>query len=202
MIKKIAAIILAAGQSTRMRTPKMLLPWRKATVLESVVALTLSTGLNPIIVVTGAFQQEIHQRLSAYANQIEEVYNPAFAQSEMFYSIKVGITALINRCDAAMIFLGDQPHVEPDVIGRIVQRFDSQTSALLIPSYEMQRGHPILLRQDLFQSVLSMPDDANLKTFLTHYDSQIDYILVDSRAVLEDMDLPEDYDRIKKSQTP
>ncbi len=202
MNKQLAAIILAAGRSTRMGKPKMLLPWRDATVLESVVVLTLSTGLDPIIVVTGAFRQEIHQRLSAYAGQIEEVYNPAFAQHEMFYSIKVGIMALNNRCDAVMIFLGDQPHVEPAVVEWIVQRFDDQGSAILMPSYEMRRGHPILLRQDLFQSVLSMPDDASLKTFLALHESQIEYVLVDSRAVLEDMDSPADYERIKKNHTP
>lgn len=178
----------------------MLLPWKEATVLDSVVRLAISARLKPIAVVTGAFQQPVHEVLSAYAGEINEIHNPAFAQQEMFYSLKMGIAGLSGHCNAACVFLGDQPQIEMSVIEQILRRFKTDSPALVIPSHQMRRGHPILIRSDLFAEILAMPDDDNLKNFLRRHAAGIAYVIAGSNSILEDIDSPEDYARIKKNQ--
>ncbi|HWQ03897.1 MAG TPA: nucleotidyltransferase family protein [Longilinea sp.] len=196
----IAAVILAAGRSTRMGSSKMLLPWKDKTVLDSVIDLAESAGLNPIVVVTGAFHDDIHLLLSKYFKRIEEIHNPSYAQLEMFHSIKLGVESLVQRCGAAIIFLGDQPQIETELIDDLISRFNEKKSRVIIPSFQMHRGHPIVIHQDLFPEILATPDDKNLKSFLNLHSSEIDYVVVNTSSVLQDMDSPEDYHRLKNNQ--
>jgi molybdenum cofactor cytidylyltransferase len=201
MNSNIGAIILAAGRSTRMGKAKLLLPWRESTVLDSVVQLALSANLNPIVVVTGAYQAEVHQRLTAYSGKVEEIYNPEFMRLEMFYSLKLGIAGLQDRCEGALIFLGDQPHIAPVVIEQIVKYFTECPAGIILPSYRMKRGHPFLLRRDHFQRILAMPDDGNLRTYIATHPDEIDTVDVETSTVIEDIDFPDDYEQIRKRHT-
>lgn len=199
MNEKIAAIILAAGQSTRMGVSKMLLPWKDATVLDAVISLAVSARLSTVAVVTGAFHDQIQNILAAYGNQIIEIFNPHYIEREMFFSLKMAIQELQDKCDAAMIFLGDQPQISHAIVEAIIQKFRISHPQIILPSYNMRRGHPILIHQDYLREILSMPDSGSLKEFMNNNSSAIDYLLVDTREVLEDIDSPADYDRIKKN---
>ena len=201
MIEKIAAIILAAGQSTRMGVSKMLLPWKDATVLDAVINLSLSSRLKPIVVVTGAFHAPIQNKLAAYGGQIVEIHNPQYIAREMFFSLKMAIQELQGKCDAAMIFLGDQPQIPLAIVEAIIHKYRISHPQIILPSYNMRRGHPIMIHQDYFREILSMPDSGNLKDFMIRNSTAIEYLLVDSPEVLEDIDIPADYDRIKKNHT-
>ncbi len=198
----IGAIILAAGRSIRMGKPKLLLPWKETIVLDAVLQLALGAGLDPIVIVTGAFDEPISDWISRYAGKISKVHNPEFENFEMFYSLKMGILSLSDHCDAVMIFLGDQPQVQPQCIGQIIRSFEKNGSPIIIPSYRMRRGHPILVRKDLFQPILDSANDSNLHEFLASFRDKIDYVTVNSNSILEDIDSPEDYERIKKKFTP
>jgi molybdenum cofactor cytidylyltransferase len=200
MIDQIAAIILAAGRSTRMGTSKMLLPWNGLTVLESVLRLAKGVELAPIVVVSGAFQNETHTILAKYAPEVEEIHNSSFAQLEMFHSLKMGVAALMHRCAAAVIFLGDQPQIESHVVTQLITYFGQKKSRIIIPSFQMHRGHPIIIHHDLFPDILAMPDDGNLRVFLDNHKQDIGYVVVNTASILQDMDSPEDYDRIKAFQ--
>jgi len=193
----ISAIILAAGRSTRMGSSKMLLPWNEKTVLETVIGLATDAKLAPIVVVTGAYHGETLKLITKFTQGVEEIHNPDFAQLEMFHSLKMGVKSLIHRCSAAVIFLGDQPQIEPDVILQIITRFNEKKSQIIIPSFQMRRGHPILIQQDLFPEIMATSDDSNLKEFLARYKNDIDFVVVNTPSVLQDMDSPEDYHRIK-----
>lgn len=197
----IAAIILAAGQSTRMGVSKMLLPWKDATVLDAVMGLAITARLSPLIVVTGAFHNLIENKLAGYDSQIVEIHNPQYMNQEMFFSLKMAIQELPGKCDAVMIFLGDQPQIPQAIVEAIIQKYRISHSKIILPSYNMRRGHPILICQEFFQELLSMPDNGNLKDFMNKNASAIDYLLVNSREVLEDIDSPEDYDRMKKKHS-
>ncbi len=197
---QIGAIILAAGRSTRMGTSKMLLPWNDITVLESVLNLANSAKLAPIVVVTGAFYQETQAILAKYLPAVEEIHNSSFAQLEMFHSLKMGVAALIHRCEAAIVFLGDQPQIEPDVITQLISQFGQKESTIIIPSFQMHRGHPIVIPHDFFPEILAMPDGGSLRVFLDNHKQNIAYVVVNTASILQDMDSPEDYERIKSFQ--
>jgi molybdenum cofactor cytidylyltransferase len=100
-----------------------------------------------------------------------------------------------------MILLGDQPQISPDVVATIIQIYQTTHSRIILPSYNMRRGHPILIHQYFFEEILSMPNTGSLKDFMNRNSEAIDYLVVDSHEVLEDIDSPEDYDRLKKNHS-
>lgn len=193
----IAAIILAAGKSTRMGVPKMLLPWGSRSVIETVLQHVLDMELSPVVVVTGANHTLLDDKLAQFVDRIHLVPNDQYDKLEMFFSIKLGIRQVIHQCDAAMLFLGDQPHISPQIIADLVSLFSDRNAGILIPSYNMRRGHPILLHRRHFQEILDLPNDASMKIFLANHEQDIQYLLIRDDSILEDMDSPEDYQRLK-----
>ena len=165
-----------------MGVPKMLLPWGSSSVIETVLQHVLNMELSPVIVVTGANQSLLNDKLAQFVDRIRVVLNDQYENLEMFFSIKLGIREAIHQCDAAMLFLGDQPHI----------------SVQTIPSYNMRRGHPILLHRRHFQEILDMPNDASMKIFLANHEEDIQYLLIRDDSILEDMDSPEEYQQLKK----
>src|SRR5512140_3380604 len=108
---KIAAIILAAGRSSRMGQPKMLLRWGESSVLETVVSTIKRAGLHDIFVVTGAGHERIEELLGT---SVQCLHNPRYEAGEMLSSIQLGIASLDQGYEAALILLGDQPQVQVD----------------------------------------------------------------------------------------
>lgn len=194
----IGAIILAAGQATRMGVPKLLLPWKHGSVIESVIDLTLAAKLNPVVIVTGAFSSQIRNTLSHYSDQICFIHNDKFAEYEMLYSIKLGLSQLAGKCEAAMLFLGDQPHISSETVSDMISIYSHQGIGILIPSHRMKRGHPILIQHQFFYEILDMPDNSNLKVFLANHEKDIQYLVTQDDSVLEDMDTPSGYQQLKK----
>jgi len=110
----ISAIVLAAGQSRRMGSPKINLPWGKMTVLGQVVGTLLEAGLDEIILVTGA--QPVVGVDEFVKQGIKLVYNPDYASGEMLSSFQVGLQATAAESQAALLALGDQPQMELAVV--------------------------------------------------------------------------------------
>jgi molybdenum cofactor cytidylyltransferase len=186
----IAAIVLAAGQSRRMGRNKMLLPFGASTVIETVVnEVAACAAVRDMIIVTGHQHNLLEARL-AHA-PVRCVFNPAYAHAEMLISIQVGLRALPADSLAALVVLGDQPRLQSDIVRRVIDAYAPDT--LIIPSYQMKRGHPILIDRALWADVLSLPDTATLRDFIQAHAKQIRYVEVETDSVLADLDTPEDY---------
>ena len=134
-----AAIVLAAGQSRRMGLNKLLLPFSQSTVIETIVTEVRAGGVGDIVVVTGHKREWIEARLVRYP--VRYVFNPDYARAEMLASIQVGLRALAENVAAALIVLGDQPRIQRDIIRCVIEAY--RPGALIIPSFERRRGHPI-----------------------------------------------------------
>lgn len=190
----ITAIVPAAGLSSRMggATPKPLLPWGQRTVIEQVVATLLTAGLDDVMVITGHRREAIEATLAGYP--VRCVANPAYASGEMLSSIQVGLAALPAQCSGALLALADQPQMLAPVVGQVLAAFrDGGAQEIVIPSYRMRRGHPILLPRWLWPDVLALPAGATLRAVLARHDRAIRYVVVDTPAVLADLDTPEQY---------
>ena len=185
----IGAVILAAGQSRRMGRNKMLLPFATSTVLETLVTeVAACEPVGDIIVVTGHQADRITALLGTYP--VRCIFNPAYAQADMLVSIQVGLRALSTAVSAALIVLGDQPRIQRAVIEQISA---APPQAIVIPSYQMKRGHPILIDRALWPEVLALPETATLRDFMRSHEQQIRYVVVETDSVLKDLDTPEDY---------
>lgn len=190
-IKKIAGIVLAAGESNRMGYPKMILPWAKTTVIEQIIIILQKANLNDILVVTGGWKDEVESALGGY--QVRTIFNPKFKEGGMISSVQVGIKGLNPEFDAAMITLGDQPYIKLEVVTSILNTYLDTRSLLVVPSYEMRRGHPWLVDKILWREILELGKNYTLRDFLNRNQDLINYVPVNTSTILLDIDTPEDY---------
>lgn len=194
----IGALIMAAGLSTRMGRPKMLLPWSWSTVIETVVNAYISAGIEEIVVVTGGTRHELEELLSILPVRL--VFNPLFDNGEMLDSLKTGLRSFSPEIEAALIAPGDHPLIGVDEITKVLGVFSAASSPLIVPSYNMRRGHPWLVRRELWQELLEMKPPLTLRSFLHTHSKAISYVNIDNPSILMDMDTPEDYERMKKGK--
>ena len=196
MKNNISAIILAAGLSSRMGQPKLLLPWGGTTVLGQVVSTFAAAGVEDIIVVTGGGRGQIERLVADLAPDypLRAVYNPLYVRGQMLSSIRAGLAALDSQTHAALIGLGDQPLVREDTLRRICAAFVRTGSPLVIPSFQNRRGHPWLAARPLWAKIMALPASTTPRQFLNTYDGQVEYVTTDE-SILRDLDTPEDYAR-------
>lgn len=189
----IAAVVLAAGLSRRMGRPKMTLPWGETTVIGQVVQVLDQAGVDEIVVVTGGSRQQVEAALSGLPVHVS--FNSRFAEDEMLFSLKTGLSGLGAEIEAALVVLGDQPQVQPQVVRKILETYQQTAASLIIPSYQMHRGHPWLLARSLWHSILDLQSDRTMRDFINQHAEQISYLTVETPSVLRDLDTPEDYQR-------
>lgn len=192
---QIGAVVLAAGRSTRMGMPKMALPWGDRTVIGHVVHVLACAGISEVIVVTGGARDEVQEALQTLP--VREVYNSNYQQGEMVSSIQLGLSSMGDQFEAALVVLGDQPQIQARVVMDLIQAYTKDRKALVVPSYQMRRGHPWLVDRSLWPFVLAMKGPETLRDFLNAHQSGIHYVTVDTPTILQDLDTPGDYQKYK-----
>lgn len=191
----ISAIILAAGQSKRMGQPKMLLPWGNTTVLGKVIETIQNAGVEDILVVTGGARIEVEKIAAQYKVRVS--HNENFENGEMLESIQLGIREQITQSKGVLICLGDQPQVKERSVRIVCEMFLTQKSSIVVPSYQMRRGHPWLVASELWGEILQMHAPESMRGFLNKHADEIFYIEHDSPDILQDLDTPDDYLKYK-----
>jgi molybdenum cofactor cytidylyltransferase len=199
----ISAIILAAGQSRRMGQPKMLLPWGKVSVLERVISVFATAGIEDILVVTGAVHEHIERSVAKYGEQypVRIVHNQNYLRGEMLSSLQCGLRTLLppplhhagRETAAALVGLGDQPQVEERSVRLICEAFTQTKSLLVVPSFQMRRGHPWLVARPFWEDLFEMHPPESPRDFLNRHADDIHYVNVDTSSILADLDTPDDY---------
>jgi molybdenum cofactor cytidylyltransferase len=187
----ISALILAAGQSRRMGRAKMPLAWGTSTVLGHVIDVLRLATIEDILVVTGGDREAVEQ--IAKFGRARTIFNPNYAGGEMLSSLQVGLEAMPANTEAALIALGDQPQVQEITVRAILLEFSGTAATLVVPSYQMHRGHPWLVARPLWGDVLRMRSPETPRDFLEQHARKIRYIKLDSPTILQDVDTPDDY---------
>lgn len=189
-MKNISAIILAAGKSTRMRQQKLLMPWGGTTVLEKVIRTLQAAEIGDIVLVTNSeiASQITHDELTVILNN----------HGEMLTSLQLGLRSQKPSAEAALICLGDQPQIEEGSVRSVCEAFQKSRSNLVVPSYQMRRGHPWLVARPLWDEILAI-QGGSMREFLNTRASEIEYVNLDTPAILQDLDTPEDYLKYKPS---
>lgn len=192
----VAAVVLAAGRSTRMGPPKQLLPWGAGTMLGEVVTRLQASGVSQVVVVTGHERAAVEAAAGAAARPggppLTFAHNPDFAQSEMARSLQAGLAALPENCQALLVVLADQPNLEPAVVARLIERWRTTRAAVVAPFFGEQRGHPILFDRALWPNLRTLPPEANPRQLLPAA-GPIERVAVETEAILLDLDTPEAY---------
>jgi len=220
----IIALILAAGKSKRMGQPKMLLPWGKTTVLEQVVSTFKVAGVDEIIVITGGDREQVE---ALVGDSAQTVFNPDFAKGEMLSSVQVGLAEILfpppalratspksasvhereryvsngfgggREGVAILIGLGDQPQVQERSVRLVLEAYLQSGASIIVPSFQVQRGHPWLVARQHWDEILRMRSPKSLRDFLKRHTDEIHYVEINNESILQDLDTPEDYLKFK-----
>lgn len=191
----ISAILLAAGESRRMGEFKQLLRLGDKSFVEHCVDNLLASRVDEVIIVTG--HRELEVRCAVGGRRVRFAQNTDY-QSGMASSIKCGIQAVSENARACVLALVDQPQIGADVINLVIETYERAPTIIVIPTYGGRNGHPILLEVSLKEEILIMDPEQGLRQVVRAHLDQVARVEVSSRAVLEDCDLPEDYERILK----
>lgn len=191
MVARFGAVVVAAGLSSRMQDFKQLMHIGNASITELVVRSLFGFGASPIVSVIGYRAEELRPILESAGATC--VFNPNYASTEMFDSIKIGFKEINGECDRIFLAPADVPlFAESDLetIARIEAR-------VVIPSYAGKGGHPVLVDSSLVPQLLEYPGDNGLKGFFRSLpEGNVAYAEVDNEGVLLDADYPDDFKRI------
>jgi len=184
------AIILAAGESKRMKVPKMLLPFHGKTMIEKVVENVAGSEVFRTLVVVGSFRDEVSGAISHTG--VSSCYNDNY-RNGMLSSVKCGFKNLPALYDAVLVFPGDQPFIEPVVINSLIKAYRKTGKGIIIPVYREKRGHPLLIDFKYRKSVETLPEDEGLRSLAKRYPEDVFEVKTQSSGILKDFDTKEDY---------
>jgi molybdenum cofactor cytidylyltransferase len=187
----IAALVLAAGRSSRMAPHnKLLVPDRAGKpMIARVVDNVLSSRARPILVVTGHREADIRAALGG--RPVSFVHAQAYAEG-LSASLKAGIAALPAECAGALVCLGDMPLVTGRMIDRLLEAHDPDEGRLIVvPTHHGKPGNPMLWDRRFFAEILAATGDAGARFLLARHRDDVAEVAVDSDAVLRDFDTVE-----------
>jgi molybdenum cofactor cytidylyltransferase len=186
----VAAIILAAGRSSRMGSHKLLLPLNGRPIVSWVVAAALASRADPVIVVLGHEVKRVRAALPD--GRLIAVLNPLYAEG-MSTSLRAGLTALPAHTSGALILLGDQPLVTPAIINAMIEESVSAPDAIIVASYQGRRGNPVLFPRQYFAELEAITGDEGGRSVLARYSKHTRLVEIDDALVGLDVDTPAEY---------
>ncbi|MGA3040279.1 MAG: nucleotidyltransferase family protein [Bryobacteraceae bacterium] len=182
------ALILAAGESRRMGSPKALLQFQGETFLDRLIGL-FSPRCSPVIAVLGAQSETVRAGLRR-AGRAVVVENPDFRLGQLT-SMQCGLRAVPADAEGVLFTLVDHPAVAPATIDALLA--SSAPAPLRIPRFDGRRGHPIWISRSLIPEFLALPAGSSAREVVTHHADGIAYLDVDDPGILADVDDPAAY---------
>ena len=193
----IVAVVLAAGESSRMGQPKALLPIEGIRFIEKIVNSLESTRVGKIVVVLGHNAEEM--RLKIADLPVEPVINRDYKQGQLS-SLLAAIRSVVssgyaNDVDGVLVHLVDHPYISPDLVNLMIERFYRTKKLIVVPRYRERRGDPPIFSKALFAELLATPLDQGAKAVVRAHSSDTLEIVTDDEGVTIDIDTPEEYRR-------
>ncbi|MDM8528667.1 selenium cofactor biosynthesis protein YqeC [Anaerolineales bacterium HSG24] len=186
---RIAAVILAAGGSSRFDSPKQLALWQGQSLLERAVETALAASVDAVIVVLGAETMQSEQLLSDYPVQV--VINHGWAKGQSS-SMQVGLTTLPKNINGVLFMLVDLPSVTPSIIDQLVTRYRQTLAPIVWPEFKGQRGNPVLFDRAMFAKLHTIQGDQGGRAIISTHQHVAERVAVSHDGILRDIDYPED----------
>jgi len=195
-MSEIWAIILAAGESKRMGSPKMLLPFMGITIIENVIANVSGSKVDNIMVVLGADRDSIVKLIRTKA--VNYCYNENYKDG-MLSSVVCGFRNIPIDHSAVLVFQGDQPLITPKAINSVIEVYLSSGKGIVIPVYKCKRGHPILIDRKYRDEIQKLNPAEGLRSLALKYSDDVLEVNTDVAGILRDFDTYDEYkDEINK----
>lgn len=192
--ERVAAVILAAGESRRFGQPKQLLAWGGGTFVRTVAQTAISGGLSPVVVVTGAQSEAVEATLEGLA--VVVVKNAEWRTGQAS-SIRKGLSALPAGVGAAVFMLADQPQVPQAILTALVETHAASLAPIVAPLVQgNRRGNPVLFDRDTFRALGGLQGDQGGRALFTRY--PVEYLPWNDERLLMDVDTEADYQRLRE----
>ncbi|MCW5862205.1 MAG: putative selenium-dependent hydroxylase accessory protein YqeC [Anaerolineae bacterium] len=204
--RRVTGVVLAAGESRRMGTNKLLLPWGETTVLGRTLANVGAAAMHDVLLITGHERERVEamagrawdatraeEPASGSGEQLPMLFNRDYANG-MLTSVQAAVRALPASAEAILVMLGDQPMVTTDTIDRLLHAYAATPAGLVAPYYAGRRGNPVIIDRRYFDELLALPADAAPRALLARHTDDLLAVAVEDEAVLIDLDRPEEYE--------
>lgn len=195
----IVAVVLSAGESSRMGRPKALLPIDGRTFIEKIVDALEKSSVAKVMVVLGHNADEMIQRIEHLP--VEILVNPDYKLGQLS-SLQVAVRRLEREpdCDGMLVHLVDHPYVNTELVQTMIKRYEDTGKLIVVPRYNGKRGHPVIFSRKLFSELLAAPVDQGAKAVVNaHRDDTLE-IDTEAEGVTVDIDTPELYRQYVKGE--
>jgi len=188
----IVAVILSAGESSRMGRPKALLPIDGQTFIERIVGALKLGGVERVVVVLGFNADELRRQIGHLP--VEILVNPDYRLGQLS-SLQVAVRHLQAdpECDGMMVHLVDHPYIDAQLVKLMLERFDGSKYSIAVPRHQGKRGHPVLFARALFGELLNAPMDQGAKAVVNAHREDTLELDTDDVGITLDIDTPELY---------
>jgi len=188
----IVAVVLSAGESSRMGRPKALLPIGGQTFIERIVAALKQAKLGKIIVILGHNASELQAKISQLP--VEILINTDYKLGQLS-SLQLAVQRLQSEidCDGMLVHLVDHPYLVPSLIEEMIRRFYDTKKPIIVPKFHGKRGHPVIFSRDLFAELLNAPMDQGAKAVVNAHRAETLEIETEEEGIAVDIDTPELY---------
>ncbi len=203
---RVAALVLAAGRSTRMGTAnKLLAEIEGSPLVAHAVETALACEAASVVVVTGHERAKVERALAAQVEKrgVMLVHN-AEHRAGLSTSLRRGLASLPEETDGVVVCLADMPGVPAVAIDRLIAAFDPlEGRAICLPTWGCRRGNPVLLARRFFPEMRKLTGDVGARSLIAAHPEAVCEVAVDDlpggRAILQDVDTPEALAALKPS---
>jgi molybdenum cofactor cytidylyltransferase len=188
----IVAVVLSAGESSRMGRPKALLNIEGERFIERIVGVLKRTRASRIVVVLGHNADEMRRQMAHLP--VEIVINPDYRQGQLS-SLQAAIRLIEDDAavDGILVHLVDHPYIDAALVDVMIERFDASKKPIVVPRHRGRRGHPVIFSRALFGELLTAPLDRGAKAVVEAHAADILEIDTDEEGITLDIDTPELY---------
>ncbi len=192
MSASVAAIVLAAGESSRMGRPKPLLPLNGTTFLGHLLDQIRASRVDRTVVVLGHRPEQVMEAMPEVRPLA--VINERYQLGQLS-SLIVGLATVGDDADAVLLCLADQPFVTAELIDELIEGYEATHLPIVVPVHAGRRGHPVLFASPVFGELRAAPLDQGARVVVRAHAEEILEIATDEPGVLADVDTPEEYER-------
>jgi molybdenum cofactor cytidylyltransferase len=195
----ITAIILAAGMSSRLGTPKQLLNYQGRPLIRHVAETFIRSQVKRVIVVVGAHAETICEALDGLPVKI--VFNQDFADGQST-SVNKGLGAINDKTlpQGVLFALGDQPLLKAETINLLITAF-MKNGGIVVPFHHQKRGNPVIFHQKFLPEFKALSGDVGAREIIRRHNDEVHRVDVGDQGVLLDIDTWEDYEQLNENQS-
>ena len=192
----IAALLPAAGMSKRLGRNKLLLPFKGKSLIAHAVDTLLASAVDEIIVILGYEADQV--RAAIGERRVRFVENAGYPEG-LSSSVRAGFAAIPSHASAIMIFLADQPLLEPEEVNFLIRAFaepGKPDKSIVVPFFRGQRGNPVIVNSSYKASILAIVGDIGCRRVIKQNPDQVLTVEMETDHVVRDIDTMEEYERM------